>query len=193
MRMARRVSTPVICLRNSAVPRMSSIGVAASSSRVARLARSRRSSSFLPISDSAAALVAKIGVGPTAPSAIRAAFTSSPSRVTDAPTPDHRDIHFVARDEAQICVRRMRLRRRNQQFDHHFARLQHGAAGRKDEILDRDFAVAFRPAMRASAPSAISAGVVSAAGEPLHRLPPTDARFWICSEPMRCAASVKPG
>ena len=56
--------------------------------------------------------------------------------------PDHRDIHLVARDEAQIRVARMRCGRGNQQFDQQLAGLEHSAPGRHDEILDRNFALA---------------------------------------------------
>ena len=49
------------------------------------------------------------------------------------------------------------------------------------------------PTMDALAPAAISAGTLSAAGEPLHRLPPMVARPWICVEPIRLAASTMPG
>ena len=43
------------------------------------------------------------------------------------------------------------------------------------------------------APAATSAGTLSAAGEALHRLPPADARPWICLEPIRLMASTTPG
>ena len=49
------------------------------------------------------------------------------------------------------------------------------------------------PTMEAFAPAAISAGTLSAAGEPLHRLPPMVARPWIWVEPIRLAASTTPG
>ena len=49
------------------------------------------------------------------------------------------------------------------------------------------------PTMEALAPAAISAGTLSAAGEPLHRLPPMVARPWTCVEPIRLAASTTPG
>src|SRR5262245_6296639 len=39
----------------------------------------------------------------------------------------------------------------------------------------------------------MSAGTLSAAGEPLHRLPPSVARPWTWVEPMRFAASTTPG
>ena len=50
--------------------------------------------------------------------------------------------------------------------------------------------VPFAPAMTHSAPRAINAAGVSAAGEPLHKFPPTEQRFLICTEPIRPAASV---
>ncbi len=37
------------------------------------------------------------------------------------------------------------------------------------------------------------AGTLSAAGEALHRLPPAEARPWICFEPIRLMASTTPG
>ena len=49
------------------------------------------------------------------------------------------------------------------------------------------------PTIEALALAAISAGTLSAAGEPLHRLPPMVARPWICVEPIRLAASTIPG
>ena len=49
------------------------------------------------------------------------------------------------------------------------------------------------PTIEALAPAAISAGTLSAAGEPLHRLPPMVARPWIWVEPIRLAASTTPG
>ena len=51
----------------------------------------------------------------------------------------------------------------------------------------------FGPARVATAPAAMSAGTLSAAGEPLHRLPPRVARPWTWVEPMRLAASITPG
>ena len=47
--------------------------------------------------------------------------------------------------------------------------------------------------MEALAPAAINAGTLSAAGEPLHRLPPMVARPWTWVEPIRLAASTTPG
>ena len=49
------------------------------------------------------------------------------------------------------------------------------------------------PASVATAPAAMSAGTLSAAGEPLHRLPPRVARPCTWVEPMRLAASITPG
>ena len=73
----------------------------------------------------------------------------------------------------------MRFGRVDQDFDQQFAWLQHSTSGRGAEVLDLDLRSPLGPTTRAFAPSAISAGVVSAAGEPLHRLPPTEARLWI--------------
>ena len=49
------------------------------------------------------------------------------------------------------------------------------------------------PETVATAPAAMRAGTLSAAGEPLQRLPPMVARPWIWVEPMRFAASITPG
>ena len=49
------------------------------------------------------------------------------------------------------------------------------------------------PAMTQMPRSAIMAGMVSAAGDELHRLPPKEARPWIWVEPMRSADSIRPG
>ena len=66
---------------------------------------SAASSSFLPISDSDAS-AAKIGVAATAPGDPRGATrSSSGSSGHRAAHADHRDIHLIARDEAQIGVR----------------------------------------------------------------------------------------
>src|ERR1700730_7793620 len=43
------------------------------------------------------------------------------------------------------------------------------------------------------APAAIMAGTLSPAGEPLHRLPPAEARPWTWVEPIRLTASNTPG
>ena len=49
------------------------------------------------------------------------------------------------------------------------------------------------PATSHTAPAAISAGTLSAAGEPLQRLPPSEARPWIWVEPISSSASTTPG
>ena len=49
------------------------------------------------------------------------------------------------------------------------------------------------PAIRQTAEWAIKAGMESAAGEELQRLPPKEARFWICMPPISVAASFSPG
>src|SRR5439155_7709495 len=51
----------------------------------------------------------------------------------------------------------------------------------------------FGPATEQTVSRAISAGMVSAAGEALHRLPPTLARPWIWMPPIRKTASIRPG
>ncbi len=47
--------------------------------------------------------------------------------------------------------------------------------------------------MRAIAPAAIMAGTLSAAGEPLHRLPPIEARPLTWIEPISLTPSITPG
>ena len=51
----------------------------------------------------------------------------------------------------------------------------------------------FGPATSQTAPAAISAGTLSAAGEPLQRLPPSEARPCIWVEPISSNASTTPG
>ena len=47
--------------------------------------------------------------------------------------------------------------------------------------------------MTATARAQIIAGTLSAAGEALHRLPTSEARPWICCEPIRSTPSTIPG
>ena len=49
------------------------------------------------------------------------------------------------------------------------------------------------PTIRATAPAAIMAGTLSAAGDPLHRLPPTEARPLTWIEPISFTPSITPG
>ncbi len=49
------------------------------------------------------------------------------------------------------------------------------------------------PTMTARARLTMSGQVVSAAGEPLHRLPPTEPRPWICVEPDQVDRLDQPG
>ncbi len=49
------------------------------------------------------------------------------------------------------------------------------------------------PAIRHCAPSAINTGTESAAGEALHRFPPTEARACTCADPITPTASARPG
>ena len=49
------------------------------------------------------------------------------------------------------------------------------------------------PTIRATAPAAIMAGTLSAAGEPLQRLPPTEARPLTWIEPISLTPSMTPG
>jgi hypothetical protein len=51
----------------------------------------------------------------------------------------------------------------------------------------------FEPVILQTASWTIKAGIESAAGDALQRLPPTLARFWICTPPMSSMPSIKPG
>ena len=50
----------------------------------------------------------------------------------------------------------------------------------------------FGPAMLQVAPSATITGIESPLGAALHRLPPSEARPWICVPPISVAASIRP-
>ena len=176
------------------VPRLSAIGRAAALAAAA--ARASAASSPREPTSAAAAAGTRIAVGATAPSATRAlrAAAVRVERDRDARA-DHRDVHLGARDEAQVGVGRC-------------ARPAAGCSkptssspgpstflpGRGVERSRPATARSPRgPAIAQRAPTAISAGTVSAAGEALHRFPPTDARPWICVEPIRSTASTRPG
>ncbi len=106
---------------------------------------------------------------------------------------DHRDVHLGARGEALVGVAGVRRR-----------------AGRKKETMISSLAsevlpgpvgicstgtsrVPLPPMMRAIAPAAISGGTLSAAGEPLQRLPPIEARPRTWIEPISLTPSSTPG
>src|SRR5437870_3490049 len=192
IRAARRASTPATWMRKSTVPRLSSIGaqavLAAASSR-SWAACSRR----LPTMAAAASRTSNTR-GATAPSDTRApVIVPAPStvRLTPAPT-----------TAISISVRGMKRR---------YASLERGGrGGRRKETtnsprvranwrgpsMTSSTAMSRRPwgpATVATAPAAMSAGTLSAAGEPLQRLPPRVARPCTCVEPMRFAASTTPG
>ncbi len=107
------------------------------------------------------------------------------SSVSDTRAADDGDIHFGARDEAQIGVRRPLRPGGQEDGRDEFARCQHGLAGAGRDVGHGHVARAVRPAIRATASAAIIAGTLSAAGEPLQRLPAMVARPWIWVEPIR--------
>ena len=156
---------------------------------------SAASSTVLPTRASAAAGAPAAAARPPRP-ARRGPPCTMPaaSSVRHTPRAHHRDIHLGARNEAQIGVARARRLWRQQERGDDLAlgqgELARGRASRP------------RPAGRAgpwarrwspSAPAAIRAGTLSAAGEPLQRLPPMVARPWTWVEPIRLAASTTPG
>src|SRR5712692_1144651 len=166
IRAARRASTPATSMRNSVVPRLSSIGRqaarAAASSRSCA-ARSRR----LPTMAAAASRTSNTR-GATAPSDTRAAVIAPPPssvKLTPAPT-----------TAMSISVRGMKRK---------YASLDRGGRGgsRNETTISPFPRASFRgpsitsstgrsrlpsgPANVATAPAAMSAGTLSAAGEPL--------------------------
>ena len=160
--------------------------------QAAAAASSAASSSLLPISALAAASTSST-VGATAPRPTRAAVqTPSFERQADAGA-DHGDVHFGARDHAQIGVARTRRARRQGEADEDLAGQQIGAAGTGRHFFDRHSRRPFGPCSVTMAPAATSAGTLSPAGEPLHRLPPAEARPWTWVEPIRLMASSTPG
>src|SRR6266566_3276796 len=192
IRAARRASTPATSMRNSVVPRLSSIG-----RQAARAAAESRccaaSSSRLPMMACAAAGTSSTRAA-TAPSDTRAAVTvPAPSTVKLTPAPT---------TAMSISVRGMKRR---------YASLERGGRGgsRKETTISPLRRASLRgpsitsstgrsrlpsgPASVATAPAAMRAGTLSAAGEPLQRLPPSVARPCTWVEPMRFAASTTPG
>ena len=106
----------------------------------------------------------------------------------------HGDVHLVARDEALEGGAAVRLRRREAQRDEQLARLKHVLSRRGAELFYGQAAYSVGPGDLASrAPSAISVGIESAAGELLQRLPPRLARDWIWMPPMSAAESIRAG
>ena len=171
------VSTPTIWRRNSAVPRMSSIGERLLDRELAR-AVDRRVVELL--ADQRLG-----GLGgehrrrpPPRPDRSARRSRLSPSSCSHEPDADHRDIHLVARDEAQVGVGSYAARARRSRISTSnspgCSTVRPGPVQNSSTVTSRS---PLGPTRRARAPSAISAGVVSAAGEPLHRLPPTEARL----------------
>src|SRR5215472_8394017 len=189
---ARRASTPATLVRNSLVPRLSSIG-----RQAAEVAAARRSSAFastvLPIS-ALAASGTRITRSATAPSATRAAVqTPFVSSVRLTPTPT---------TAMSISDRGMKRRYASPERCGRFgSRIASTISPRLSEVLPGPVPTLSTgtmrlprgPAITAEAPAATSAGTLSAAGEALQRLPASVARDWIWCEPMRFAASTTPG
>ena len=194
IRAARRASTPATWMRNSMVPRLSSIGrhaarAAASSRSCAGLVEPAADDGLRPPPPPAAPARA------TAPSDTRAAVIVPAAVDGQAHARAHHgDVHLRARDEAQVGVARARRPRRQQERDDDLALGRARAcAGPSITSSTGRSRRPLGPARVATAPAAMSAGTLSAAGEPLHRLPPRVARPWTWVEPMRLAASTTPG
>src|SRR5581483_11492638 len=181
---ARFVRTPATVRRYATVPRLSSIGLAAALAAAAA-AFSARSSSFDPMSAVAASGTSN-AVGATAPMATRAAVqTPFASSVTLTPAPA---------TAMSISLRGIRRR---------YASAVRGAGrgiviatsssprsrtvrpGAVQNVSTGTVRSPFGPAITHSARFTIRAHVVSAAGEALHKLPPTVPRPWICVEPIK--------
>ena len=103
------------------------------------------------------------------------------------------DVHLVARDEALERGAAVRRRRRERQRDEQLAGLQHVRPGAVQKSSTGTVRVPLGPAISHVAPSAISVGIESAAGELLQRLPPRLARDWIWMPPMSDAESISAG
>src|SRR2546426_2689973 len=189
---ARRVNTPATSMRNSTVPRLSSIGRHAARAAASSLSCAARSSR-LPMMACAASGTSSTRAA-TAPSDTRASVTvPAPSTVKLTPAPT---------TAMSISVRGMKRR---------YASLERGGRGgsRKETTISPFRRASLRgpsitsstgrsrvpcgPASVARAPAAMRAGTLSAAGEPLQRLPPSVARPCTWVEPMRFAASTTPG
>ena len=178
-------------MRYSTVPRLSSIGLEAAE-HAAASASSAASSSAVPTIASAASGT-RITVGATAPSATLAPVTRSPSTTMLTPQPT---------TAMSISVRGMKRRyaspppgpRRGRMIAATISPgsrvVRPGPAGISSTGASRQPP---GPTMAIRAPAAKSAGTLSAAGEPLQRLPASVARDWIWVEPMRLRASVTPG
>src|SRR5262245_25103205 len=192
IRAARRASTPASSIRNCTVPRLSSIG-----RHAARAAASSRSwagrSRALPTMARAASGTSRT-FSATAARATRARVTApeaSMARLTPAPT-----------TAMSISVRGMKRRYASlARFSRAGSRKEATSSPLASEslrgpIITSSTGTSRRPAgptTVATAPAAMRAGTLSAAGEPLHRLPPRVARPWTCVDPMRLAASITPG
>ena len=97
-----------------------------------------------PISASAAASTSST-VGATAPSPTRAAVQTPSFSVRLTPTANDSDVHFRARNHAQIGVAGTRRPRRQLETDEDFAGLQVGAARTGRHLFHLHLAAAVRP------------------------------------------------
>ena len=103
----------------------------------------RRRRAWLPISAFAASSTSST-VGATAPRPTRAAVHDAVlHRQADADA-DHGDVHFRARDHAQVSIAGAGRTRRQFEADQDLARLQIGAAGTGGHVLHLQFAAAVR-------------------------------------------------
>jgi hypothetical protein len=173
------------------VPRLSSIGWHAARAAASSFCKAA-SSTLLPIRAAAAGATSS-GRGATAPNDTRAGRALAAAVERQAHTGAHHgDVHLRAGNKAQVGFAGARGLGRQQERGDDLALGQRQLARRQHHVLDRHLAPALGPTIDAFAPAAISAGTLSAAGEPLHRLPPMVARPCICVEPIRLAASTMP-
>ena len=180
-------------MRYSMVPRLSSIGWQAARAAASSFC-SAASSTLLPISAAAASAHQQRARRHRAERHARGRARAAGIERQAHAAADHGDVHLRARDEAQVGVARARRPGRQQERGDDLALGQRQLARRQHDVLDRHArAGPWGRRSTAFAPAAISAGTLSAAGEPLHRLPPMVARPWIWVEPIRLAASTTPG
>src|SRR5258708_16817968 len=189
---ARFASTPATLMRYSLVPRLSSIGRHAAAAACAR--RSSAGASRRELTSAAPAAATSSTVGATARSDPRAAaHTPSASSVTLTPTPT---------TAMSISVRGVMRRYASREYGGRGGnRKETTISPLRSEVLPGPIGIPSTgtsrvpsgPATRATAPAAINAGTLSAAGEALQRLPPKVARPLICMEPINFTPSTTPG
>ena len=194
MAAVRRASTPATLVRYSIVPRLSLIGLQIALRRSVELGQ-RCVVQLVADQRGRGVLHQQRGRRHGAERRPCAAV-QTPLRVqgdADAAA-DHGDVHFGARDQAQIGVAGTRrgcgrwISRTNSSFA---SEVRPGPTGIMLRPGPR--ACPCAPTITAVAPAAIMAGTLSAAGEALQRLPASVARPWIWVEPIRSMASTTPG